>query len=104
MVPAGVNCSLQLNVDMVQGPLRGNNQLANDMKAVVAFDASADDSDVAVFVQSHETGVVQAEEDHRGIGRDCTETLLQIWNELVHTVLGDFPSALCVFVGVYTQG
>jgi hypothetical protein len=36
VVPAGLNCSLQLDVNVIQGPLRGNNQLANDVEAIVA--------------------------------------------------------------------
>jgi hypothetical protein len=89
---------------MVQRPLMCDHQLADDMKSVVAFDASANDSNVAVVVQGHETGIVQAKEDDRSIGGDSTETLLQIRDQFVHTVLGYLPPALCVFVGVYTQG
>jgi hypothetical protein len=33
-------------------PLRGDHQLADDMKSVISFDASANDSDVAIFVQT----------------------------------------------------
>jgi hypothetical protein len=98
MVSTGLNCPLLLSVDMVQSPLRCNHQLADDMKSVVAFDASANDSNVAVVVQGHETGIVQAKEDDRSIGGDSTETLLQIRDQFVHTVLGYLPPALCVFL------